>query len=151
MNDRMKHLYQELILDHNKNPRNYKEISPADKQAKGHNPLCGDKLTLYLTIDDNNIITDVGFLGDGCAISKASASMMTTMIKGKSVQEAEQLFEEFHDMSTGKLDVHTDPNILGKLKIFEGVRDLPARVKCATLPWHTLHSALNDKVSVTTE
>lgn len=151
MNDRMKQLYQELILDHNKNPRNFKTLDPADREALGHNPLCGDKLKLFVNIDDNNIITDVGFIGDGCAISKASASMMTTMVKGKSIEEAEALFHQFHDMSTGKLDVDKDPHTLGKLAIFAGVRDLPARVKCATLSWHTLHTALNNKKEVTTE
>jgi len=151
MNDRMKQLYQELILDHNKNPRNFKVLDPADREALGHNPLCGDKLKLFVNIDENNIITDVGFIGDGCAISKASASMMTTMIKGKTIEEAEELFHQFHDMSTGKLDVDKDTHNLGKLAIFAGVRDLPARVKCATLSWHTLHTALNDKKEVTTE
>lgn len=151
MNDRMKQLYQELILDHNKNPRNFKTLDPADREALGHNPLCGDKLKLFVNIDDNNIITDVGFIGDGCAISKASASMMTTMVKGKTIDEAEELFHQFHDMSTGKLDVDKDTHKLGKLAIFAGVRDLPARVKCATLSWHTLHTALNDKKEVTTE
>lgn len=151
MNDRMKQLYQELILDHNKNPRNFKVLDPADREALGHNPLCGDKLKLFVNIDENNIITDVGFIGDGCAISKASASMMTTMVKGKSIEEAEELFHQFHDMSTGKLDVDKDTHKLGKLAIFAGVRDLPARVKCATLSWHTLHTAINDKKEVTTE
>lgn len=151
MNDRMKQLYQELILDHNKNPRNFKTLDPADREALGHNPLCGDKLKLFVNINDDNIITDVGFIGDGCAISKASASMMTTMVKGKTVEEAESLFHQFHDMSTGKLDVDKDSHKLGKLAIFAGVRDLPARVKCATLSWHTLHTALNDKKEVTTE
>lgn len=151
MNDRMKQLYQELILDHNKNPRNFKVLDPSDREALGHNPLCGDKLKLFVNLDDENRITDIGFIGDGCAISKASASMMTTMVKGKTIEEAEVLFQQFHDMSTGKLDIDKDPHNLGKLAIFAGVRDLPARVKCATLSWHTLHTALNDKKEVTTE
>lgn len=151
MNDRMKQLYQELILDHNKNPRNFKVLDPADREALGHNPLCGDKLKLFVNLDENDKITDIGFIGDGCAISKASASMMTTMVKGKTIAEAEELFHQFHDMSTGKLDVDKDAHQLGKLAIFAGVRDLPARVKCATLSWHTLHTALNDKKEVTTE
>lgn len=151
MNDRMKQLYQELILDHNKNPRNFKVLDPADREALGHNPLCGDKLKLFVNVDESDKITDIGFIGDGCAISKASASMMTTMVKGKTIAEAEELFHEFHDMSTGKLDVDKDTHKLGKLAIFAGVRDLPARVKCATLSWHTLHTALNDKKEVTTE
>lgn len=151
MNDRMKQLYQELILDHNKNPRNFKVLDPADREALGHNPLCGDKLKLFVNLDEIDKITDIGFIGDGCAISKASASMMTTMVKGKTIAEAEELFHQFHDMSTGKLDVDKDAHQLGKLAIFAGVRDLPARVKCATLSWHTLHTALNDKKEVTTE
>jgi nitrogen fixation NifU-like protein len=151
MNDRMKQLYQELILDHNKNPRNFKVLDPADREALGHNPLCGDKLKLFVNLDADDKITDIGFIGDGCAISKASASMMTTMVKGKTIAEAEVLFHQFHDMSTGKLDVDKDVHQLGKLAIFAGVRDLPARVKCATLSWHTLHTALNNKKEVTTE
>ena len=151
MNDRMKQLYQELILDHNKNPRNFRTIHPADREALGHNPLCGDKLKLFVNIDQNNIITDISFIGDGCAISKASASMMTTMVKGKTIDEAEALFHQFHDMSTGKLDTEKDAHNLGKLAIFAGVKDLPSRVKCATLSWHTLHTALNDKKEITTE
>jgi nitrogen fixation protein NifU and related proteins len=151
MTDRMKQLYQELILDHNKNPRNFRVMDPHDHEALGHNPLCGDKLILYLKLNGENIIEDVSFVGDGCAISKASASMMTTAVKGKTIAEAEKLFEQFHDMSTGKLDISTDPHDLGKLSIFAGVKDLPARVKCATLSWHTLHAALEGKEKITTE
>jgi nitrogen fixation NifU-like protein len=151
MNERMKQLYQELILDHNKNPRNFKVLDPADREALGHNPLCGDKLKLFLNINENGLISDIGFIGDGCAISKASASMMTTMVKGKTIEEAEELFHQFHDMSMGKLDIEKDPHKLGKLAIFAGVRDLPARVKCATLSWHTLHTALNNKEEISTE
>lgn len=151
MNDRMKNLYQELILDHNKNPRNFRVINPCDKDALGHNPLCGDKLRIFINIDAEDKISDISFIGDGCAISKASASMMTTAVKGKSVKEAEILFQQFHDMSTGKLNPDSDAHQLGKLAIFSGVRDLPARVKCATLCWHTLHSALVGEKVVTTE
>jgi nitrogen fixation NifU-like protein len=151
MNERMKKFYQELILDHNKNPRNFREINPSDRQADGHNPLCGDKLKLFLKLDENNLITDISFIGDGCAISKASASMMTVAIKGKSIDEAEEIFKEFHDMSMGILDTDTQPNKLGKLAIFAGVRDLPARVKCATLAWHTLHSAIEGENVASTE
>lgn len=147
----MKQLYQELILDHNKNPRNFRVMDPHDHEALGHNPLCGDKLILYLKLNGENIIEDVSFVGDGCAISKASASMMTTAVKGKSIADAEKLFEQFHDMSTGKLDISTEPHDLGKLSIFAGVKDLPARVKCATLSWHTLHAALDGKEKITTE
>ncbi|MCH8523611.1 MAG: SUF system NifU family Fe-S cluster assembly protein [Balneolales bacterium] len=147
----MKQLYQELIIDHNKSPRNFREMDDSDYESKGHNPLCGDKLQLYVKIDSENIITDVSFTGDGCAISKASASMMTTAVKGKTIAEARTLFHQFHDMSTGKLDIAEHPHQLGKLAIFAGVRDLPARVKCATLAWHTLDAALKGKEIITTE
>jgi nitrogen fixation NifU-like protein len=143
-------LYQEVILDHNKNPRNFREIANADKRAEGHNPLCGDQLDLYLTME-NDRVADVAFLGSGCAISKASASMMTQVVKGKTREEAESLFDEFHRMVTGKLDIEQDENHLGKLKIFAGVLEFPARVKCASLSWHTLHAALNNEEIVSTE
>ncbi len=151
MDPRMKQLYQELILDHNKNPRNFRVIQDSDYASKGHNPLCGDKLELFVKINGENIIEDVSFVGDGCAISKASASMMTTAVKGKTIEEARTLFHQFHDMSTGKLDIAEHPNQLGKLAIFAGVRDLPARVKCATLAWHTLDAALKGNQVITTE
>lgn len=149
--DRTKQLYQELVLDHNRNPRNFREMSDANHIAHGNNPLCGDKLTVYLHIDEAKMVTDVSFKGDGCAISKASASMMTAAIKGKSIDQAEQLFHEFHDMSMGKLDLTKDPHHLGKLAVFSGVRDLPARVKCATLAWHTLDAAIKGEEITTTE
>jgi nitrogen fixation NifU-like protein len=143
-------LYQEVILDHNKNPRNFREIENADKRAEGHNPLCGDQLNLYLTME-NDRVTDIAFQGSGCAISKASASMMTQVVKGKTRDEAESLFDEFHRMVTGKLDVEKDENHLGKLKIFAGVLEFPARVKCASLSWHTLYAALNNEEIISTE
>jgi nitrogen fixation NifU-like protein len=143
-------LYQEVILDHNKNPRNFREIENADKTADGHNPLCGDALKLYVSME-NDTLKDVAFLGSGCAISKASASMMTQVVKGKTREEAEVLFDEFHKMVTGALDIEEDENNLGKLKIFAGVLEFPARVKCASLSWHTLHAALNDEAEVSTE
>ena len=143
-------LYQEVILDHNKNPRNFRAIENADKRAEGHNPLCGDQLDLYVSME-NDTVKDVAFLGSGCAISKASASMMTQVVKGKTREEAEVLFDEFHRMVTGRLDVETDENHLGKLRIFAGVLEFPARVKCASLSWHTLHAALNNEDSVSTE
>jgi nitrogen fixation protein NifU and related proteins len=149
--DRTKQLYQELVLDHNKNPRNFREMPDANHIAHGNNPLCGDKLTVFLHIDADKIVTDVSFKGDGCAISKASASMMTAAIKGKSITEVEQLFHQFHDMSMGKLDLTKDPHHLGKLAVFSGVRDLPARVKCATLAWHTLDAAIKGEEIITTE
>jgi nitrogen fixation NifU-like protein len=143
-------LYQEVILEHNKNPRNFREIENADKFAEGHNPLCGDQLKLYLMMEDDTV-KDVAFKGSGCAISKASASMMTQVIKGKSREEAEILFDEFHKMVLGEMDEEREENRLGKLKIFAGVREFPARVKCASLSWHTLHAALNNETEVSTE
>ncbi len=143
-------LYQEVILDHNKNPRNFREIQNADKQADGNNPLCGDKIKVYATLD-GDIVTDVAFTGSGCAISKASASIMTQTLKGKTVSEAERLFNEFHRMVTGKLDIETDEHDLGKLRIFAGVLEFPARVKCASLSWNTINAALNDETEVSTE
>lgn len=143
-------LYQEVILEHNKNPRNFREIEDANHQADGHNPLCGDALRVYIDLEDNKV-KDVAFKGSGCAISKASASMMTQAVKGKSKEEAEVLFEEFQKMVTGEIDAENDENHLGKLKIFAGVLEFPARVKCASLSWHTLHAALNEEDSVSTE
>lgn len=143
-------LYQEVILDHNKNPRNFREIENADKTADGKNPLCGDALRVYVSLEGDKV-KDVAFKGSGCAISKASASMMTQVIKGKSKEEAENLFDEFHKMVTGELDIESDENNLGKLKIFAGVLEFPARVKCASLSWHTLHAALNNEQEISTE
>lgn len=143
-------LYQEVILDHNKNPRNFRAIETATKTADGNNPLCGDALRVYVEMEDERV-KDVAFKGSGCAISKASASMMTQIIKGKTREEADVLFSEFQKMVTGELDVETDENSLGKLKIFAGVLEFPARVKCASLSWHTLHAALNDETEISTE
>ena len=143
-------LYQQVILDHNKKPRNFRKLESANHTAEGYNPLCGDQLTVYLNVE-GDLVTDVGFEGSGCAISKASASMMTQAVKGKSKEQAENLFNEFHSMVTGELNEETEENILGNLKIFAGVREFPVRVKCATLPWHTLHAALNQKDQVSTE
>lgn len=151
MDDKLSQMYQQVLLDHNKTPRNYHVLDPADFQALGYNPLCGDKYKVFLNIDENDIVSDISFIGDGCAISKASASMMTTFVKGRHIDEIEKLFHQFHDMAQGKLDPDSDPNDLGRLKIFYGVRNLPARVKCATLCWHTLHAALKGKEKVTTE
>src|SRR5215472_16975561 len=136
-------LYQQVILDHNKKPRNFHKLESANHRADGHNPLCGDQLTVYLQLDGDTV-TDVAFEGSGCAISKASASMMTVAVKGRSRREAETLFDEFHRMVTGLLDEEASPNALGRLKIFAGVREFPVRVKCATLPWHTLRAAFDD-------
>lgn len=143
-------LYQQVILDHNKKPRNFRKLETANHTAEGYNPLCGDHLTIYLNLEDDTV-KEVGFEGSGCAISKAAASMMTQAVKGKSKEETEKLFQEFHSMVTGELNEETQENNLGNLKIFAGVREFPVRVKCATLPWHTLHAALNKEAQVSTE
>lgn len=136
-------LYQEVIFDHNRNPRHFKKVDDANRKAEGFNPLCGDKLTLYLKVDEDGIITDAGFEGAGCAISVASASLMTDALIGKTEQEAEALFSHFHGMmmEEGK---GGDAQRLGKLGVLSGVREFPTRVKCATLAWHTLQSALTE-------
>ncbi|MDQ2856921.1 MAG: SUF system NifU family Fe-S cluster assembly protein [Acidobacteriota bacterium] len=143
-------LYQQVILDHNKKPRNFHKIEAANHTAEGFNPLCGDQLTVYAQLEDG-MLKDVSFEGSGCAISKAAASMMTVAVKGKTRQAAETLFEEFHRMVTGDLDEENEPNELGRLKIFSGVREFPVRVKCASLAWHTLKAALEDQTLVSTE
>jgi len=143
-------LYQQVILDHNKKPRNFHKLERANRRAEGYNPLCGDQLNVYLDVEGDQV-KDVAFEGSGCAISKASASMMTQAVKGKTKAEGEQLFNEFHRMVRGELDAEGDPNNLGRLKIFAGVREFPVRVKCATLSWHTLHAALNEQASTSTE
>ena len=143
-------LYQQVILDHNKKPRNFRKLETANHSAEGFNPLCGEQLTVYLDLDDDEV-KEISFEGSGCAISKAAASMMTQAVKGKSKQDAEQLFNEFHRMVTGELDEETTPNKLGNLKIFSGVREFPVRVKCASLPWHTMHAALNNEALASTE
>src|SRR5215213_1077686 len=132
-------LYQETILEHNKKPRNFREIEGADKEAVGNNPLCGDALHVFVKMDGDTV-GDVALKGSGCAISKASASMMTWVGQGKSKEETEMLFDEYHKMVTGGLDIETEENHLGKLKIFAGVLEFRARVKCASLSWHTLHA-----------
>ena len=139
----LRELYQEVILDHNKKPRNFRVLEEADHQAEGHNPLCGDNVTVYLQMDGDTI-RDIAFQGSGCAISKASASLMTTALKGKTQAEAEVIFARFHDLVTGQRDGAEDDEALGKLAVFSGVREYPARVKCASLAWHTLHSALDE-------
>ena len=143
-------LYQEVILDHNKKPRNYGTLEHASHTAEGHNPLCGDHISLALNLNGDRI-DGVAFQGEACAICKASASMMTATIKGRSRQDAETLIQEFRDMATGTLDFDSQPHHLGRLTVFAGVRDLPTRVKCAILPWHTLHAAFNAVASTSTE
>jgi nitrogen fixation NifU-like protein len=145
-----KQLYQEVILDHNKKPRNWGQLADASHKAEGLNPLCGDHIWVSIKLDGDRV-DGIAFEGDSCAICKASSSMMTTNVKGKTVGEAEQLIQEFRDMATGKLDTATQPNHLGRLTVFSGVRDLPSRVKCAILPWHTLHAALKSETTVSTE
>lgn len=143
MNSELSQLYQDVILDHNKQPRNFHEMKDADHHAEGFNPLCGDRCTVYLKMDGDKI-ADVSFVGSGCAISKASTSIMTTAVKGKRAGEIEGLFERFHEMVTGKMPKGQEEE-LGKLQVFSGVSEFPARVKCASLAWHTLKAALENK------
>jgi nitrogen fixation NifU-like protein len=147
----LRELYQTVILDHNKNPRNATRPEGANRQARGNNPLCGDQLTVFVVLDDDDVVTDVGFVGEGCAISKASASLMTEAVKGKTLPEVEKLHDAFHEMATAPKDAPADSSALGKLAVFEGVREYPMRVKCATLSWHTLKAALEGGGTVTTE
>ncbi len=143
--DDLKELYQQMILDHNQNPQNFREMENATSKAEGHNPLCGDEITLFLHVE-NEKITDVSFLGSGCAISKASASIMTTLLIGKSVEMAESLFEKFHTMiTTGEISED-----MGKLTVLAGVHKFPSRVKCAVLSWHTMNNALHGNTNLTT-
>ena len=139
----LRDLYQEVILEHSKQPRNYRELGDANHKAEGYNPLCGDHFTVYLKMDGEKI-HDVSFQGSGCAISKASASMMTQSVKGKTLAEAEKIFERFHKLVTGA-GHNGNQEELGKLAVFSGVSEFPVRVKCATLAWHTLHAALEGK------
>lgn len=149
--DELRDLYQATILDHNKKPRNFGTLEEADGQADGHNPLCGDKLTVYVTLEDDRVV-DVAFEGAGCAISTASASLMTERVKGKSISEIESDFGRFHDLVAGAPDAPVDMGSLGKLAVFSGVREYPMRVKCATLAWHTLRAAIdNDAETAKTE
>jgi nitrogen fixation NifU-like protein len=141
-------LYQEVILDHNRRPRNFHALADANHTAEGHNPLCGDRLTLYLKVQDG-VVTDVSFEGAGCAISKASASLMTDAVKGKTVAEAEALFERFHRMVTTPPEQAVED--LGKLSALAGVREFPVRVKCASLAWHTLKAAMACQRRISTE
>lgn len=140
----MRELYQEVILDHHKKPRNFGKLAGANHESEGYNPMCGDRVNVYVVLKDD-IIRDVTFEGSGCAICTASASVMTDALKGKTVAEVEDLFGKFHDLVTG--DVSDEPviNGLGKLAVFAGVREFPVRVKCATLPWHTLRAAIENR------
>jgi nitrogen fixation NifU-like protein len=140
----LRELYQSVILDHNKKPRNFRRPEDANHQADGVNPLCGDQVTVFLTIADG-AVKDVGFQGSGCAISKSAASLMTEAVKGKTLEEAQALFERFQGLVTSDPRVEPDLTELGKLAVFAGVREFPVRVKCATLPWHTLHAAIEGR------
>ena len=140
-------LYQEVILDHTKRPRNFREMEDATRKAEGYNPLCGDKLTIYLKMEDDRV-TDISFKGAGCAISTASASIMTESLKGKTRAEVESLFDTFHRLVTGRTGASQEAADLGKLAVFSGVSEYPVRVKCATLAWHTLLSSLKGKAEV---
>lgn len=147
----LRDLYQEVILDHSKHPRNRRRPESFNASADGRNPLCGDHLTVYLTLDGDTVV-DVAFEGDGCAVSTASASLMTAALRGKSRAEAERIFEAVHDVLTGKVDVAEVRDTLGKLAVFAGVAEFPVRVKCATLPWHTVKAAMDRPgETVTTE
>ena len=137
---RINELYQNVILEHNRSPRNYRALEDANRRAEGNNPLCGDRLTVWLRVEDG-VIHDVGFQGSGCAISRASASLMTSEVKGRSEADAARLFDRFHRLVTGALEPG-ESETLGKLAVFSGVSEFPIRVKCATLPWHALKSAL---------
>jgi nitrogen fixation NifU-like protein len=144
----LRELYQQVILDHQKKPRNFRKLNENCRHVEGYNPLCGDKVTVYLKLE-GDVIKDVSFQGSGCAISTASASMMTESLKGKTLAEAESLFADFQSLVTGKSDQTAK---LGKLAVFSGVREFPVRVKCATLPWHTFQAALHgEEKTVSTE
>lgn len=145
----LRELYQEVILDHNKRPRNFRALDPADRRAEGFNPLCGDHLTLFLRLVGDTV-REAAFQGSGCAISKASASMMTDTVTGKNLEQIEALFKDFHAMVTGTPGDPVVSPALGKLAVFAGVCEFPARVKCATLPWHTLQAALKDQKNIAT-
>jgi nitrogen fixation NifU-like protein len=147
----LRELYQEVLLDHNRRPRNFQRLEGADRKADGYNPLCGDQVTVYLKLE-GDVIREITFQGSGCAISKSAASMMTMSLKGKTRAEAEALFQKFHQMLTGDPGKREVPDGLGKLAVFSGVCEFPIRVKCATLPWHTMHAALEGKAErVSTE
>ena len=154
MLDDLRELYQEVILDHGKSPRNFRDVEDATSHAHGANPLCGDQLVVYLKVDTEKRIEDVSFVGNGCAISVASASMMTELVKGRTVDEAKAMFKRFHERCTGD-NSSDDSTLLGddleKLNVLSGVRAFPVRVKCATLPWHTLSAAIDGKDEATTE
>jgi nitrogen fixation NifU-like protein len=154
MEDHIRELYQEVILDHGKNPRNFRHPEDATCEAHGNNPLCGDRLTVYAKVGDGEVIEDAAFEGRGCAISVASASMMTDIVKGKNITQVERLFDQFHKLCTGEVEDIADPEFedeIDKLRVMSGVRQFPMRVKCATLAWHTINAAVQGDQEATTE
>ncbi len=157
MFDDLRDLYQEVILDHGRKPRNFRHPAGANREARGDNPMCGDKLIVYLTVTDDGRIDDAAFLGKGCAISTASASLMTELVRGKTVEAARALFHQFHELCTHDTpaapsdDTPVDHDALDRLQVLSGVRQYPVRVKCATLPWHAMAAALDGGPSATTE
>lgn len=145
MMDDLRELYQATILDHNKRPRNFGTLEGANRQADGHNPLCGDELRVYVEVDEEDLVKNISFEGSGCAISRASASLMTEFVKNQPREAVDRAFDSFHELLTASPQETTDTTGLAKLAVFEGVREYPMRVKCATLPWHTLRAALEDR------
>ena len=144
-------LYQQVILEHNKKPRNFRKMEDSTHNCHGYNPLCGDDYEIFLKVDEANVIKDLSFTGTGCAISNASTSLMTTYLKGKKIDEARVVFEEFHKMLLGEFDPENNEHHLGKLTLFLGVREFPSRIKCASLSWHTMIGALDNNEVVSTE
>lgn len=154
MLDDLRELYQEVILDHGKNPRNFGKPDTVSHHANGHNPLCGDRISVYLDVDGDGIVRNAAFDGRGCAISQASASLMTEIVSGKTLEQVEQLFRNFHEMCTSDAKVEMDADLadeIDRLQVMSGVRQYPIRVKCATLAWHTMNSALEGDGEATTE
>ena len=154
MDDDLRELYQEVILDHGKNPRNFRQPEGANCEAQGNNPLCGDRLTVYLEVENRKFIRDAAFEGRGCAISMASASMMTEIVRGKTVSQVQNLFDKFHNLCTGEgeeTSPHEFADDMDKLRVMSGVRQFPMRVKCATLSWHIMNAAMNGDHEASTE
>ena len=154
MDDDVRELYQEVILDHGKNPRNFRQLEDANCEAQGNNPLCGDRLTVYLKVDEDRLICDAAFEGRGCAISMASASMMTQIVCGKTVSQVQYLFDKFHKLCTGEIEEFPQDEFsddVDKLRVMSGVRQFPMRVKCATLSWHTMNAAVSGDSETSTE
>ena len=154
MDDDVRELYQEVILDHGKNPRNFRQLEDANFEAQGNNPLCGDRLTVYLKVDEDRLICDAAFEGRGCAISMASASMMTQIVCGKTISQVQYLFDKFHKLCTGEIEEFPQDEFaddVDKLRVMSGVRQFPMRVKCATLGWHTMNAAVSGDSETTTE